>query len=334
MKRFFQIDFLRASAIFLVFVIHVLAFNLNNKVNYFFWNYLNFVVIAFVFCSVYVLEAGYGKKLNTLRELTAWWQKRLLRLMIPFYIYLFFHYLLWFLFPNFFAGSGLQKSFSFILASIFLYGGVDANWLPLLFVELALVYPLLKIVKKNKKLLIIYLIFSLAVTGFYTFNSVINHSLYKYYRILMIVPYSLIAFLAMELVLRDSFKKYLMIGFLSLLSFLILSVFWPVLGRIKMFDQKYPPNFYYLFYGTFLTMFFIWLSYLKIFQTKVIKKFILFSSTQAYNLFFASYLVNDVVQKQRAFYFLKNRVWEQLFLVIVFTYLLVYFLKRLKSNFH
>ncbi len=187
---------------------------------------------------------------------------------------------------------------------------------------------------KNKKFLIIYLVFSLAVTGFYTFNSVINHSLYKYYRILMIVPYSLIAFLAMELVLRDSFKKYLMIGFLSLLSFLIFSVFWPVLGRIKMFDQKYPPNFYYLFYGTFLTMFFIWLSYLKIFQAKVIKKFILFSSTQVYNLFFASYLVNDAVQKQRAFYFLRNRFWGQFFLVIIFTYLIAYCLKLLKSYFH
>jgi hypothetical protein len=45
------------------------------------------------------------------------------------------------------------------LASIFLYGGVEANWLPFLFIELALVYPLLKIVKKNKKFLIIYLVF-------------------------------------------------------------------------------------------------------------------------------------------------------------------------------
>ncbi len=330
MKRFYHIDFLRAISVIIVVIIHVLSYNLNNSVHYFYWNYLNFVVTAFVFCSAYVLEVGHGKKINTSNELITWWKKRLSRLLIPFYIYLLFHYLLWIIFPNFFTGSGLQKSLSFLIKSIFLYGGVDANWLPLLFIELALIYPLLKAIQKNKKLLILYMAFSLLITGFYTYSTIISQSLYRYYRSLMIIPYSLVALLAMRLVNKDSFKKYLVIIFFSLLSFLILLFFWPILGKISLFNQKYPPNLYYLSYSLMLTLVVILFSYCKIFQINFVKKFIVFTSAEAYTLFFVSYLVLDFIQKQRQHNLFINNIFLQLLFVISLSYLFVYILKLLR----
>src|SRR4030042_497046 len=203
MKRFFHIDFLRAVSILFVIIIHVLQFNLGNPLSRFFWNYLNFIVITFVFCSVYVLELKYGNKLNSFNKIFIWWKKRLLRLLIPFYIYLAVHYLLWNLLPNFFIGFDLKNNFDYLKNSVLLIGGVSTNWLPLLFIELALIFPLLKIIKKHNWLLVTYIFFSLVITGFYTYSTITGFSLFHYYRLLMVIPYSLVALLAMQLTHKE-----------------------------------------------------------------------------------------------------------------------------------
>jgi len=333
MKRFFHIDFLRAVSILIVIIIHILQFNLDNLFNRFFWNYLNFVVVSFIFCSAYVLEVSYGHKLNSFNKIIVWWKKRIVRLLIPFYIYLVVHYLFWNLWPNFFNGFDLKNNFNYLKDSILLIGGVSANWLPLLFIELALIFPLLKRVKKNIWLFTGYLFFSLIITGLYTGATIIGLSLFSYYRLAMIVPYSLVALLAMSLAGKDNFKKYLMVISICSAGFFILLIFWPGLGKIRIYSQKYPPNFYYFFYGLAMTGITILLSYLRIFKIKIIKNFVLFSSTQAYNLFFASYIVNDFIQKQRQYNSLINYVVLQLLLVVFLSYLVVYILKLLKSNF-
>lgn len=329
-KRIFQIDFLRTVALIAVVVVHTLQYNLSNSINLFFWNYLNFVVIAFVYCSAYVLELGYGNKLNNLVGVLSWWKKRLLRLIIPFYIYLFFHYLLWFLFPNLFNGFDLKNNFNYLKDSVLLIGGVSANWLPLLFIELALIFPLLKIIQKNTWLLVTYIFFCLIITGFYTCYTITGFSLFRYYRLLMVIPYSLVALLAMQLAHKETTKKYLLTSLLSFICFYLLIFIWPILGKTNMFSQKYPPNFYYFFYGLAMTGTTVLFSYLKIFQAKIIKKFILFSSTQVYNLFFASYIVNDFIQKQRQINLLMNNIFLQLSLVTILSYLVIYILKLLR----
>jgi len=331
-RRSYKIDLLRGLATIFIIVIHVLQYNLVDPISRFFWNYSHFVVVAFVFCSGYVLEKKYSDRLREIKEILSWWWKRLVRLLLPFYLYLFFHYLLWVLFPYFFSGGGLVKSLTFIRDSLLLIGGIDANWLPLLFIELAFIFPLLKIISKKRKPLIIYSFLALLTTGFYTYNTIIHHSLYHYYRLLMIAPYSLIILLAIKFSNKDKNKYYLITICLGIIIFLILSLSQPLLFHTNLINQKYPPNFYYLSYGLTISFLIIIASRIKILHERKIKNFFTFTSQEAYILYFVSYVVIDFVEKQRKSLWLFNRVINQLFLAIFLTYSVTYGLQLLKKK--
>ncbi len=332
MKRFFQIDFLRAFSIFIVIVIHVLQYDAKgNSTIWFLNNYLNFVVVGFVFCSAYVLETAYGNKLNDLKQIFFWWKKRIFRLLIPFYIYLIIHYLLWNLFPNLFNGFDLKNNFSYIKKTILLSGGVGANWLPLLFLELAFIFPFLKKMQKNKRILMFYILFCFGATGFYTYSMLRGVSLFRYFRTLMIFPYSLVALLAMNFAEKESNRKYFVVLLLSFTFFILFFLAFPKSLGIRMFDHKYPPDFFYLSYSLAMTILVIFISKLKIFQKQFLRKVILFSSVHAYDLFFASYIVNDFFQKQRKFCLVLDSPLTQLFLTIFSSYLIIYLLSQRKN---
>src|SRR3989344_7755026 len=128
-NRIEETDFLRAISTIGFIVVHVLSFNLASGYNHYIWNYLHFVEVGFVFCSGYVLAAKYQNFANW-HEIKNWYRKRLVRLLIPFYLYLLAHYAIWFLLPAYFSGIGLTKSFPFVLQSILLVGGVNMGWLP------------------------------------------------------------------------------------------------------------------------------------------------------------------------------------------------------------
>ena len=76
-----------------------------------------FVVVAFVFCSGFVLSAIYQNSFSSIKQTLSWYKKRFIRLVVPFYIYLIVHYSLWILFPNIFSGLGLVKNLDFFVKS-------------------------------------------------------------------------------------------------------------------------------------------------------------------------------------------------------------------------
>lgn len=295
MKRYNHIDFLRAAAIIGVIAIHVFSDNLTNGLNTFIWNYLHFIIVAFVFCSGYVMYALYASKLTTLKSIGLWYKKRLIRLLLPFYYYLFIHYLLTFLFPRFFSGLGLQFSWKYVLESITLIGGVNLNWLPLLFLQLAVLFPILVYFSKNKKALFWGYVVIASLT---TIALTIWQFPYARYRAVMWLPWSLFLILPWYFVRHEQvairIKPYLTLAALGAVGYIVFSVIWHAVGRsITLIDNKYPPNLYYLSYnigGSFLLASIAVLPFL---QKKKIVALYEFISRTSYSLFFIHFILLD-----------------------------------------
>lgn len=301
-KRFEHIDFLRAVAIVGVVAIHTLSFHLNDHLFYFFWNYLNFVVVSFVFCSGYVLTARYREKFRSEVNILSWYSKRLLKLIIPFYLYLIAHYLLWLLFPQFFSGLGLQKSIPFILKSIFLVGGIDLNWLTLLFIQLTVLFPILMNGLHKKRILYAYIAFSLIITIIFT----IIRFPYNYFRNVMWISWSVILLISMFIFSKEhtdtnnkmSIKRYIYGALGSGTFFALLMIIHSVTKQsFQLVDYKYPPGFYYISYGLCVSFLILIVGELTIHKSEKIKKISLFLSKHSYTLFFVHYIVLDVVLK-------------------------------------
>lgn len=298
-KRFDNIDLLRAFGILGVIVVHILTYNLSSPIYKFLWNYLQFVVVGFVFCSGFVLASIYSEAFTNISSAAKWYKKRLIRLIIPFWIYLVVHYSLWIVFPNLFQGLGLVKTPMYFFQSAIFTGGTNLNWLPLLFLQLTFLFPIFTNLIKNKKLIVIYVLIAGLVTTYFTLVTF----LYSYYRVAMFVPWSLVLILAMITAVKDKTEnalqtnlRYLVFAgfsfavYISLIGFNMLRN-----SSLNFYDHKYPPDFYYLFFGVALTFLFLILGKLKVWQNTYVKKFYFFVSNNSYQIFFIHYILLDMV---------------------------------------
>ncbi len=299
-KRFDEVDVLRAFGIIAIILIHIFTRSLTNPLNIFLWNNLQFFVISFVFASGFVLTSIYANAFVSISSTLAWYKKRLIRLLVPFYIYLVVHLGLWLVFPNLFAGLGLSKSLDYIAKSILLIGGTNYNFLAVLFVELTLLFPLFIKFFKNKWLLTSYILLSGLVTLFFTFFT----TPYSLYRFTMLVPWSLVLIFAIFMSLKgktdknilETNKRYLISG---VLFFVLFSVFYFLnltTGKsLDFYNHKYPPDFYYVFFGLSLTCFFLLIGKLGFWQNRILKNIYLYISKNSYAIFFIHFILLDLV---------------------------------------
>lgn len=314
MKRFFHIDFLRAVAILAVIAIHVFSDNLTSPLNAFIWNYLHVIIVAFVFCSGYVMYGVYAPKIVGIASTLVWYKKRLIRLLLPFYYYLAIHLSLMLLFPHFFSGLGLQFNLKFILQSVTLVGGINLNWLPLLFLQLAILFPLLLLLFKKKRILFwIYISAAVLITMGFT----LWQFPYSHYRAVMWIPWSLFLVLPWYFYQREEKKNspipYLLLSAASAIGFCILFVIWSHVGRsLTLIDNKYPPNFFYITYECFGSFLMLALSYISFFRIPTVARLYTWISKESYALFFIHYIVMDFFLSLNQTYHLHLSVWYQL----------------------
>ncbi|OGH11732.1 MAG: hypothetical protein A3B38_03200 [Candidatus Levybacteria bacterium RIFCSPLOWO2_01_FULL_36_13] len=299
-KRFDEVDVSRALGIIGVIAIHILTYNLTNPLNKFLWNYLQFFVIAFVFCSGFVLTLAYQEKLNTIRQVFQWYKKRLIRIALPFWIYLVVHYSFWLLFPDFFSGLGLSKSVDYFIKSALFTGGTNFNFLPLLFIQLMILFPLFLNLFNKKKIIFTYLFFSIFITLIFT----VAKFPYSLYRETMWVPWSLVLLLAIYFYKKEKEDKnsmvtklrYLKWGAVFFLGFGILYYLNPYLAKTQiLYNHKYPPDLYYLLFGVSLTLVILLIAKLKIWQNQKIKNIYYFVSRNSYKIFFIHFIILDFV---------------------------------------
>ncbi len=318
-ERYLHIDFLKAVAVIVLMIIHVFSYYLNDKLIYHSWNWLHFVVPIFVFTSGYLWASVYKKYLFNNRNYFSWIKKRLIRLLFPYYFFLFLHYFLWFIFPNFFQGIGLLKDLKFILYSIFLLGGVDFNWLVLLFIQLTILSPLIAFSFKNKKsFLIIFFISVLSSVYFSLFKFP-----YQHFKWVMILPWLMVFYLGMFSFLIENKLKKINIKkfyiFMVLFFSLIFLFFYYYRPKIIFTENKYPPNLLYLSYGLAITYLLVFVSKFNLFGRQIFRKAMTCLGKNSYHLFFVHYIFIDFVFTINKRFELDLKIYQKTILIILLT---------------
>ncbi len=281
-QRNFLIDFLRGFAMLAMILIHTSYYFIGDRTASFLWNYAQFAVPIFVFCSAFLFVQKEDFTNTSWKDLIQFYKKyipkRLLRLLIPYYTFIpFFFLVLFFVEPG-------KLTISYILQSLLLVGGIDINWLVLLFVQLTLLFPLYQFLHQNYKeksfLLPIFLLFFIL----FTFYQDIAVS----YKWVMWIGWSFFFFVAKAILkFRDDNKMQLKYFTLLLIPWSILH--WG-LSPTLLITHKYPPDTYFLFYGI-LWIIGLTLLYKYVSLPSSIEKGITYLSVNSYQLYFIHYCV-------------------------------------------
>lgn len=253
-------------------VIHACSYFLKSKGVFLIWNYLQWAVPVFLFCSFY-LSLKSDKKID--------FGKRLKRLFIPYWIFLFIYFILLFIFEK------KNFSFQYLTANIFLYKGLDFNWLVLLFFYFTFLIPFFKWLAKSK--VFFYTFFGVALSSsiFFIFSKPIP------YRFIMWLPWSTYLYFTYFMIINE--KNRLKTNLLVIVSFTVfLGLFFleKNLGRnTSQFANKYPPTLLHLSFGMFSTIITYRMSKAGLFDLKWLRRILDFFSINSYSLYFIHILV-------------------------------------------
>lgn len=272
MVRNHDIDNLRGLAMLGMMVLHACSYFLYNKTVWLVWNYLEWSVPVFLFCSFYI-TFGNNKKID--------FKKRLKRLYVPYLVFLSVYFFLVFFFEK------NRFNLPNILASLFLYGGMDFNWLVLLFIYFTLLVPVVRWLEKYKFLFYGFFSLSLISSIVLIFFSPLN------YRLDMWLPWTVYIYFTYFFVKKENDKKF--IGAIALVSILAFGGLYllelKTNHNLSQYSNKYPPTLYHISFGIFSTIILYWLSKMKIFHVFNFHKILHFFSINSYSLFFIHILL-------------------------------------------
>jgi peptidoglycan/LPS O-acetylase OafA/YrhL len=300
MNRDKNIDNLRGLAMFSMVVIHATAYFLKDSIAYFIWDFNQFSVPVFIFCSSYLFYSRLFK--GDKKSLVSYFKKRFSRLFIPYWIFLLFY------FPVAYFLGGKKINPGTVSSNIFLTGGLDLNWLVLLFLYLAFLYPIIYYLK-NKKIWFYFL------AGLSFISSIFFIFFKTNYRLIMWLPWSLVIFFSLFFIKNEkNQKKLFIVGSFSLLVFFIVRLIEVKIHHpLNHYDNKYPPTLYQLSYGVFWTVILYLFSVKKVFRFLYFDRLLHFLSINSYEIFFIHNLVIFVLV------WIKTRFnhWSVFFLTIL-----------------
>lgn len=302
MTRLDFIDDIRGISIFATVLIHTNVYFLNNKIAYSLIELTQFAVVAFIFCSSYLYYLK--DKVESLTLFLQHFFKRLKRLFVPYYIFLAAYFLFTFI------KEPHKLTPNYIFQNLTLTGGIDFNWLVLLFIQLAILMPLFSYLRR-RYVKILYLYVIVAVISSILFLKYTPHPLY---RIIMWLPWSLVVIYTMYFErIRKSAVLFWGLTVLFFIIFLITRQFVlvPLGHSLRMYDNKYPPNIYHLSYCLAGLNVLYFLSQKGLFM--ITRRFIHFLSRYSYEIYFLHILVIFVLTV--FFHFKFN--WVTFFLAVL-----------------
>lgn len=281
-ERVVFIDMLRGFAILVMIMLHTNAYFLKTPISFFIWDWGQFAVPVFIFCASYV----FFQKQQTFSTFSAFFKylkKRLTRLLVPYYIFVLI-----------FCGLFLLKdpskiTFSYVWHNLTINGGIDINWLVLLFVFFSIIMPFISWSYTNNK------------TLFYLFTtaSIISSILlvfYKFpynYRLIMWLPWSLLVVVSYFIYKFERNKLFMLLGFAT--STFLFIVFYYLQSYLKhsliMYDNKYPPNFYHLTFCISSIFFICWVGKINKLFFFPVKQYLDFLSKNSYSIYFIHYSI-------------------------------------------
>lgn len=300
-ERIGAIDFLRGIAIVVMIALHTQSYFLSDRFIFTLWSYGNFVVQIFIFTSAYM----FFKKEESAKTVMSfgYFKKRFLRLMVPYYIFLAVY------FPIIFFLDRTALTQTFVVKNVLLTGGLDLNWLVILFLYFMILLPILAAFRSHRFLFhgaFFLSLLSSCILFFY--KPPVN------YKLTMWLPWITVAGVAFYYLALEKVKKSaVFMALLSLSVFLITFGFLHVSQRsLVLFDNKYPPNIYYLSYGV------VWIGLLLILYPLLEKRRLLmqgigYFSRYSYTLFFIHFIVMYVLSKTVAY---KTFGWFPFFLTV------------------
>lgn len=278
MKRDKTIDNLRGLAMLAMIIIHACSYYLKDRLTFLTWDNLQWAVPVFLFCSFYLFYIKTEDLAKT--DWLSYFKRRLTRLVIPYYYFLLVY------FPLLFFFERKKFNLDYFFANVFLYKGIDSNWLVLIFIYLMILMPLVLFIKKNKTLFYGLFILSLFSSIYFIFKP-IN------YRVIMWLPWTFYIYFTIFFLKNKTNKKILLLtGLLSLIIFAFLRIIENNIGHnLTQYANKYPPTLYHLSFGIFWIIVLYWLSQKNIFGFMKLDKFLYFLSINSYSIFFIHLIV-------------------------------------------
>lgn len=275
-NRFIEIDIIKGISIIAVILIHTSYYFISNPVAAVLWKWSQFSVPAFVFCSAYL----YFKKPKSISF--RYLKSRIIRLVKPYYIFLLFFL------PMLFIINPEKLNIKYVIQSIFIVGGVDINWLVLLFIYFMLIFPfILFFFKKYRLIFILYCLIATASSVLFLF--------YKFpfnYKYIFWIPWSAIPLFTMFFIKIEENRKWLNITTIASGIIFISSYYFQIINNLNtgFIENKYPPNFYFLSYGIFsISLFYLFSKRLS--KSKLLTQVFSFFSIYAYPLYFIHYII-------------------------------------------
>ncbi len=278
-QRNAAIDDIRGLAMMAMIAIHATSYFLSDPVARAVWNALQFAVVAFIFCSSYLTFRG--APIDSLGQVASYFQKRIGRLLIPYYIFLAVQIPLW-------ASHepGKLTLGSLVRTATLTTWGNDLSWLVLLFLMLAIVAPLLSLFYNRFRAL--FYTHSGAALACAVLLLFVNSPLH--YKLVMWLPWSLVVVSAWPAARTGRFPRTLAIS-AALLFAISAFVLWTRGASLTQYDNKYPPNLYHLSYGLLVTGALWWASQAGAFRQKQIGALISYLSRYSYSIYFIHFLI-------------------------------------------
>lgn len=280
--RIEEIDMLRGLSIFVMIFVHTAAYFLSVPLVFLLWDYGEFSVPIFIFCSSYLF---FIKKYNidTWKDLFLHIKKRLLRLLIPYYLFV----LVFISLEKFKEPAKLTPLY--IIQNIFVVDGISINWLVLLFIFFTLLMPVILYLFEHKR---VYFYLYTLVASASALLLMFYHFSFNY-RLIMWLPWSLLVVFSLLVVKNEQRKSFFPGMFIFwMIVFFILRYLQLFLHRsLTMYDNKYPPNLYHLSFGIVSIIILYYIAKKGVFQLPLIKNLFSFFSKNSYSLFFIHWVV-------------------------------------------
>lgn len=231
-KRLVYIDYLKVLALLCMFVAHVGAPNYIIQIR-------NFDVVLMVMCSGVL--ASHNQKGN--EKSGDFLKKRILRLVIPTYMFLIFYFGLSYC-------IGQRQSVKVIVDTfLFQQSGIGYTWIILVYLICAIMTPIVRRIYPN---LINFGVFIglLIIQELFCYFKVWDVNEYIQSVVCYIIPYVLTFWVGYWI---DSFeeKKIKIIISVSIVMFMLMAIYLSYKNSQIVLTSvwKYPPRFYYLVYG-------------------------------------------------------------------------------------
>ena len=280
------VDILRAVSIMLMIVLHINPYFPKLSFTGWMWSWGQWVVPAFILCSIAVDRSDIQSVPDYLRYL---W-KRGVRLLVPYYLWLMAYFSLMIIIGH------KTITLDMIVTNLTFTGGSDFNWLVLLFIYITLALPFLrKLGDREESASLMMLLLSMTTSALYLGNRPYWNSEYRWW---MILPWYGITMGILLFLKWWRNKQWMYIAAFFTTNLGIFLYWYVYLSRhditVHTYYHKYPPDIYFFSFSIWTVI----LAYALVhFIARYIRhmglvmRFLTYVSTHSYTIFFVHILV-------------------------------------------